>query len=38
MDLTTNLVFETLFGLMEYNGMKRNEIEYNNVPLFGFEK
>jgi hypothetical protein len=23
---------------MEYNGMKRNEMEYNNVPLFGFEK
>jgi hypothetical protein len=26
------------FGLMEYNGIERSGMEYNNVPLLGFEK
>jgi hypothetical protein len=26
------------FGLMEYNEMERNGMDYNNVSLFGFEK
>ena len=30
--------FKAPFELMEYNGMERNEMKYNNVSLFGFEK
>jgi hypothetical protein len=31
------MITKVMFGLIEYNGMERNGMTYNNVTLFGFE-